>query len=619
MGTARTVAEASVGDTLAAAHHPRRPRHARAVRRRVRDRNPIHWDERFATSVGLPDVIAHGMFTMGAAVTVVTDWVGDAGRVRRVRHPLHQAGRRALRGRRRRSRSAASSRRRRRDAARHGRAHRDVRRRQGARPRRRRRRPRLTRPHPCARSTTSPLASLTTMRVGGPAAAARDRRDHRRAGRRGPRGRRRRRAAAAVSAAAPTSSSPTRASPGSVVRVATSGVTVESADGCGGAHGPGRRRRGLGRPRRARGRARAGRASRRCPASPGRTGATPIQNVGAYGQEVSQTIAQVRVWDRREQEVRTFANADCGFTYRHSALQGRAAGTSCSTSLFQLRPGDLSAPVGVRRPGPRARASTRVRGCRWTTPGEAVLAQRRQRGMVLDADDHDTWSVRLVLHQPDPVRRSASRRCGTGPRAARARGAGAAAVRRAGRPGQDQRRVADRQGRLRQGLRPARPGGPVDQAHPRPDQPGRRHGRRRRSPWPARSATACRTRSGSPWSTSRSWSAPRSDAPGPCAGRRARTPRRTLRRVRPRWVTPARRRCPSSRRLAQRLRGPRRPHRPAGQGRQLVVAEAPAPSAPSSYCAASRDPNSSGSSAPRATWAPALDAVGAPGRRPRSA
>ncbi|MBC7560159.1 MAG: MaoC family dehydratase [Dermatophilaceae bacterium] len=45
------------------------------------DRNPIHWDERFARSVGLPDVIAHGMFTMGAAVNVVSDWVGDAGRV----------------------------------------------------------------------------------------------------------------------------------------------------------------------------------------------------------------------------------------------------------------------------------------------------------------------------------------------------------------------------------------------------------------------------------------------------------------------------------------------------------------------------------------------------------
>ncbi|MBT2492450.1 MaoC family dehydratase [Streptomyces sp. ISL-96] len=41
------------------------------------DFNPIHWNEKFATEVGLPDVIAHGMFTMAEAIRVVTDWVGD--------------------------------------------------------------------------------------------------------------------------------------------------------------------------------------------------------------------------------------------------------------------------------------------------------------------------------------------------------------------------------------------------------------------------------------------------------------------------------------------------------------------------------------------------------------
>jgi acyl dehydratase len=41
------------------------------------DFNPIHWNERFAKSVGLPDVIAHGMYTMAAAVRIVTDWAGD--------------------------------------------------------------------------------------------------------------------------------------------------------------------------------------------------------------------------------------------------------------------------------------------------------------------------------------------------------------------------------------------------------------------------------------------------------------------------------------------------------------------------------------------------------------
>jgi len=45
------------------------------------DFNPIHWNERFAREVGLPDVIAHGMFTMASAIRVVTDWTGDPGAV----------------------------------------------------------------------------------------------------------------------------------------------------------------------------------------------------------------------------------------------------------------------------------------------------------------------------------------------------------------------------------------------------------------------------------------------------------------------------------------------------------------------------------------------------------
>lgn len=45
------------------------------------DFNPIHWNEKFATEVGLPDVIAHGMFTMAEAIRVVTDWAGDPGAV----------------------------------------------------------------------------------------------------------------------------------------------------------------------------------------------------------------------------------------------------------------------------------------------------------------------------------------------------------------------------------------------------------------------------------------------------------------------------------------------------------------------------------------------------------
>lgn len=77
----RSVAEVSVGDQLGPVTiHVDRERLVQYAGASL-DRNRIHWDERFATQVGLPDVIAHGMFTMGSAVTLVTDWVGDAGRV----------------------------------------------------------------------------------------------------------------------------------------------------------------------------------------------------------------------------------------------------------------------------------------------------------------------------------------------------------------------------------------------------------------------------------------------------------------------------------------------------------------------------------------------------------
>ncbi|HEU0213897.1 MAG TPA: FAD-binding protein, partial [Jiangellaceae bacterium] len=57
---------------------------------------------------------------------------------------------------------------------------------------------------------------------------------------------------------------------------------------------------------------------------PGAVGATPMQNVGAYGQEVAETIWSVRTYDRVDKTVRTFANADCGFGYRTSRFRGNA-------------------------------------------------------------------------------------------------------------------------------------------------------------------------------------------------------------------------------------------------------------------------------------------------------
>ena len=184
---------------------------------------------------------------------------------------------------------------------------------------------------------------------------------------------------------------------GTVVRIATRGVTVESADSCGGVNV----RVAAGEPWDdlvARAVTEGWIGIEALSGIPGSVGATPVQNVGAYGQEVAQTIASVRVWDRFGQQVVTVANADCRFTYRHSAFKGTDRYVVLDV-LFQLRPGDLSAPVGyadlARGLGVEVGARVPLAEAR-----EAVLAQRRRRGMVLDADDHDTWSAGSFFTNP---------------------------------------------------------------------------------------------------------------------------------------------------------------------------------------------------------------------------
>src|SRR5690625_7989647 len=63
------------------------------------DRNPIHWNERFAREVGLPGVIAHGMWTMGSVINVVSDWLGDPGKIRSYTVRFPQIGRASSRER----------------------------------------------------------------------------------------------------------------------------------------------------------------------------------------------------------------------------------------------------------------------------------------------------------------------------------------------------------------------------------------------------------------------------------------------------------------------------------------------------------------------------------------
>jgi UDP-N-acetylmuramate dehydrogenase len=132
---------------------------------------------------------------------------------------------------------------------------------------------------------------------------------------------------------------------------------------------------------------------------PGTTGATPIQNVGAYGQEVSQTLARVRTWDRLLGGFRTFAAADCVFGYRTSRFKKDPGRHVVVSVTFQFRLGDLGAPIQYAELANRLGVDlgTRVpaRDVR-----EAVLDLRRRKAMVLDAEDHDTWSTGSFFTNP---------------------------------------------------------------------------------------------------------------------------------------------------------------------------------------------------------------------------
>lgn len=131
---------------------------------------------------------------------------------------------------------------------------------------------------------------------------------------------------------------------------------------------------------------------------PGSAGATPIQNVGAYGQEISETVTSVEAYDRQLDRTVTFTPQDCGFGYRTSVFKRADRWVVQSVSLRLTRSAGstpiryaelaraLGVPVGDRAPLPEVRA--------------AVLALRAGKGMVLDPADPDTYSVGSFFTNP---------------------------------------------------------------------------------------------------------------------------------------------------------------------------------------------------------------------------
>ncbi|MFI8072975.1 UDP-N-acetylmuramate dehydrogenase [Streptomyces sp. NPDC086033] len=133
---------------------------------------------------------------------------------------------------------------------------------------------------------------------------------------------------------------------------------------------------------------------------PGSAGATPIQNVGAYGQEVSSTITEVIAYDRRTGATVTLANDDCAFSYRHSRFKEDPARYVVLRVRFDLEDADgLSAPIKYAE---TARALGVEPGDRvpLTDARATVLKLRAGKGMVLDPDDHDTWSAGSFFTNP---------------------------------------------------------------------------------------------------------------------------------------------------------------------------------------------------------------------------
>ncbi len=147
-----------------------------------------------------------------------------------------------------------------------------------------------------------------------------------------------------------------------------------------------------------------GRSGLECLAGiPGLTGATPVQNVGAYGQEVADTIVRVDAYDRVADEVRTLGPEECRFGYRDSLFKHTdrwvvlrvGFALSRTGKSAPIRYAELARTLGVQLGEVAPLADVR----------SAVLDLRRGKGMVLDPADRDTWSVGSFFTNPvlDPA------------------------------------------------------------------------------------------------------------------------------------------------------------------------------------------------------------------------
>ena len=132
---------------------------------------------------------------------------------------------------------------------------------------------------------------------------------------------------------------------------------------------------------------------------PGTVGATPIQNVGAYGQQVSDTIAQVRAYNRETKKIETLFTQNCEFGYRTSKFKTLPNRWVILSVVFQLPLGTLSQPIAYNELANKLNVEI---GSRSPLPDvrSAVLEVRASKGMIVTDDDPDTWSTGSFFTNP---------------------------------------------------------------------------------------------------------------------------------------------------------------------------------------------------------------------------
>ena len=132
---------------------------------------------------------------------------------------------------------------------------------------------------------------------------------------------------------------------------------------------------------------------------PGTVGAAPIQNIGAYGHEVSEFITRVRTYDREKKAIQTFTNAECQFSYRTSYFKEHPGRYVVLDVAFQLRIGEMTTPITYLELAKKLEIElgdkSSVVECR-----SAVLELRANKGMLLSPDDHDSWSAGSFFTNP---------------------------------------------------------------------------------------------------------------------------------------------------------------------------------------------------------------------------